>query len=134
MGGEIWDARRKSQSTEIAPVVASVLLVQVKIWSNVSVCLLQRLHRSWLGVRLCSSESVELDGWPVDEMEGGWCPVFALSYVDAKLSVLGAVSEIDVDFAAVRCAVDEQVGSSSGWENWLSGRGAACHAVMCKGA
>ena len=59
MGGEIWDARRKLQSTEIAPVVASVLLVHVKIWLNVSVCLLQRLHRwPWLGVRLCSLESV----------------------------------------------------------------------------
>ena len=36
-----------------------MLLVHVKIWSYVSVCLLQRLHRwSWLGVCLCSSESV----------------------------------------------------------------------------
>ena len=58
-GREIWDARKKSRSTEIAPVVASVLLVHLKMWSNVLVCLLQRLHHgSWLGVRLCSSESV----------------------------------------------------------------------------
>ena len=39
-------------------------------------------------------------------------------------SVLGAVSKVDVDFAAVGCAVDKEVGGS-GWENWWSGRGAA---------
>ena len=59
MGGEIWDARRKSRSTEITPVVASVLLVHMKIWLHVSVCLLQRLHRwPWLDVRFFSSEPV----------------------------------------------------------------------------
>jgi hypothetical protein len=51
-------------------------------------------------------------------MEGGWCPVFTLSYVDAKLSVLGAVSEIDVNFAAVWCAVDKEVGK---WRGRLVG-------------
>ena len=43
-------------------------------------------------------------------------------FVESKLSVLGAVSEIDVDFTAVGCAVDKEVGGS-GWENWWSGRG-----------
>jgi hypothetical protein len=46
---------------------------------------------------------------------------------------LGAVSEIDVDFAAVWCAVDKEVGGS-GLEDWWSGRGAAWRAIMCKGA
>jgi hypothetical protein len=81
---------------------------------------------------ICRAVHAGLDGWPVDEMEGGWCPVFTFSYVDAKLSVLVAVSEIDVDFAAVWCAVDKEVGDS-GWEDWWSGRGAACRAIMCQG-
>jgi hypothetical protein len=82
---------------------------------------------------VCRAVHAGLDGWQVDEREGGWCPVFTLSYVELKLSVLGAVSEIDVDFAAVGCAVDKEVGGS-GWENWWSGRAAAWRAVMCKGA
>jgi hypothetical protein len=82
---------------------------------------------------VCGAVHTGVDGWPVDEMEGGWCPVSMLRYVDAKLSVLGAVYEVDVDFAALGCAVDKEVGGS-GWENWWSGRGAACRAVMCKGA
>jgi len=36
---------------------------------------------------------------------------------------------IDVDFAAVWCAVDKEVGDG-GWEDWWSDRGAACCAVM----
>ena len=72
MGREIWDARRKSRSTEIAPVVASVPLVHLKMWSNVSVCLLQRLHlRSWLGVRLCSSELVA--HWRKESLTAEYC-------------------------------------------------------------
>ena len=45
-------------------------------------------------------------------MESGWCPVFAFSDVESKLSVLGAVSKVDVDFAAVRFAVDKDIGVS----------------------
>lgn len=74
-----------------------------------------------------------LDGWPVDEMEGRWCPVFTFSYVDAKLFVLVAVSEIDVDFAAVWCTVDKKVGDG-GWEDWWGGRGTACRAIVRQGA
>jgi hypothetical protein len=70
---------------------------------------------------VCRAVHAGLDGWPVDEMEGGWGPVFTFSYVDAKLSVLVAVSEIDVDFAAVWSAVDKEVGDG-GWEDWWSGR------------
>ena len=55
-------------------------------------------------------------------MEGGWCPVFAFSDVESKLSVLRAVSKVDIDFAAVRFAVDKEIGVS-GRENWGSGRG-----------
>jgi hypothetical protein len=66
-------------------------------------------------------------------VEGGWCPVFAFSDVESKLSVLGAVSKVDVDFAAVRFAVDKEIGFN-GRENWWSGRGAACRVGMCKGA
>ena len=69
----------------------------------------------------------------MDKVEGGWCPVFALSYVESKLSVLRAVSKVSVDFAAVGFAVDKEVGGS-GWEHWWIGRGVAWHAVMCKGA
>ena len=61
---------------------------------------------------ICRAVHAGVAGWPVDEMKGGWCPVFTLSYVDSKLSVLGAVSEIDVDFVAVGCAVDKEVGGS----------------------
>ena len=74
-----------------------------------------------------------LDGWPVDEMEGRWCPVFTFSYVVAKLFVLVAVSEIDVDFAAVWCTVDKKVGDG-GWEDWWGGRGTACRAIVRQGA
>jgi hypothetical protein len=57
--GEIWDAHKKSRRTEIAPVVASTLLLHLKMWLNVSVCLVQHWHRcSWLGVRFLSSASV----------------------------------------------------------------------------
>ena len=66
-------------------------------------------------------------------MEGGWCPVFALSDVESELSVLEAVSKVDVDFAAVRFAVDKEIGFG-GRKSWWSGRRAACRAVMCKGA
>jgi hypothetical protein len=66
-------------------------------------------------------------------VEGGWCPVFALGDVESELSVLEAVSKVDVDFAAVRFAVDKEIGFGRR-KNWWSGRGAACRAVMCKGA
>ena len=82
---------------------------------------------------VCRAVHAGLDSWPVDKVEGGGCPFFALSDVESKLSVLGAVSKVGVDFAAVGFAVDKEVGGS-GWENWWSGRGAAYHAVMCKGA
>ena len=55
-------------------------------------------------------------------MEGGWCPVFALSDVESKLSVLGAVLKVNVNFAAVRFAGEKEIGVS-GRENWWSGRG-----------
>ena len=47
-------------------------------------------------------------------MEGCWCPVFARSDVESKLSVLRAVSKVDVDFTAVRFAVDKEI-SGSEW-------------------
>ena len=43
------------------------------------------------------------------------------------------MSKVGVNFAAVGFTVDKEVGGS-GWENWWSGRGAACHADMCNGA
>ena len=55
-------------------------------------------------------------------MESGWCPVFAFSDVESKLSVLGAVLNVNVDFAAVRFAIDKEIGVSER-ENWWSGRG-----------
>jgi len=82
---------------------------------------------------VCRAVHAGLDSWPVDEVEGGCYPVFALSYVESKLSVLRAVSKVSVDFADLGFAVDKEVGGS-GWENWWIGRGVACHAVMCKGA
>ena len=74
-------------------------------------------------------------GWLASGRDGRWMvsSFHAHSHVDTKLSVLGAVSEIDVDFAAVWCAVDKEVGGSR-WEDWWSGRGAAWRAIMCKGA
>jgi len=69
---------------------------------------------------VCRVVHAGLDGWPVDEVEGGWCPVFTLSDVESKLSVLGAVSKVSVDFAAVGFAVDKEVGVN-GRENWWSG-------------
>ena len=53
-----------------------------------------------------------VDGWPVDKVEGGGCPFFALGDVESKVSVLGAVSKVGVDFAAVEFAVDKEVGGS----------------------
>ena len=82
---------------------------------------------------ICRAVHAAWDGWPVDEMEGGWGPVFMFSYVDAKLSVLVAVSEIDVDFAAVWCVVDKEVGDG-GWKDWWGGRGTACRAIVRQGA
>jgi hypothetical protein len=48
----------------------------------------------------------------VDKVEGGGCPFFALGDVESKVSVLGAVSKVGVDFAAVEFAVDKEVGGS----------------------
>jgi hypothetical protein len=76
---------------------------------------------------VCRAVHAGLDGWPVDEVEGGWCPVFALSYVESKLCVLGAVLKVGVDFAAVGFAVDKEVGGS-GWGNWWGG-GMSCSHV-----
>jgi hypothetical protein len=76
---------------------------------------------------VCRAVHAGLDGWPVDEVEGGWCPVFALSYVESKLCVLGAVLKVGVDFAAVGFSVDKEVGGS-GWGNWWGG-GMSCSHV-----
>ena len=48
----------------------------------------------------------------MDKIEGGGCPFFMLCDVESKLSVLGAVSKIGVDFAAVGFAIDKEVGGS----------------------
>jgi hypothetical protein len=62
---------------------------------------------------VCRAVHADLAEWLASGRDGGGlCPVFTLSYVESKLSVVGAVSEVDVNFADVGCAVDKKVGGS----------------------
>ena len=52
-------------------------------------------------------------------MESGWCPFFALDDMESELSVLAAMSKVDVNFAALRFAVDKKI-AFGGWKDWWS--------------
>jgi hypothetical protein len=57
----------------------------------------------------------------VNKLEGGWCPFFALGDMGAELADLVAMSEVDVNFAALRFAINKKAGSD-GRKHWWSGR------------
>ena len=57
----------------------------------------------------------------MNKLEGGWCPFFALGDMGAELADLVAMSEVDVNFAAVWLAVNKKVGTG-GRKDWWSGR------------
>ena len=54
--------------------------------------------------------------------------------MEAELAVLEAMSKVDVNFAALRFAIDNKIGFGGRRKDWWSGRVAACLAVMYQGA